>query len=175
MSQLCADLPYEELEKEAMGEIQKHTHMVLATCHGGSVSARTMLCIPSGLTLYFITHRNSRKFKQVCTNPNVALADGNLQIEGVVATKGQPLDTENAACITAFREKRPERYQAWATERGHLDNPDMRVVEVTPTRIALYRGGVLPSDSAILVLDIAAGKAYKMTRGDYTKGDTSTF
>jgi general stress protein 26 len=168
MSQI--ELSYEDLKQEVISEIQKHERMVLATSEGEFVTARTMRCVPNGLNIYNLTNRNSRKYEQITANPKVALAYGNLQIEGVASLKGHPVDKENVRFIETFQEKQPDAYERWS-QRGHFQNPDVMLIEVAPRRIALYKEGALPSESCIDVLDISNKKAYKLTR----KGDRPTF
>jgi general stress protein 26 len=75
------ELSYEELKLEMIEEIRKHGFMVLATSERKFLTSRTVLCISNGLTIYFATNRNSRKFKQISANPNVALADGIFSLK----------------------------------------------------------------------------------------------
>jgi general stress protein 26 len=118
-------------------EIQKYQDMVLATSEGESVTARTVACISDGLTVYFTTTPGSRKYSQIAANPNVALAAGNLQIEGIASVKGHPLAEGNAAFIEVLRETRPELYEGMS--QMHFKIPNYQLIEVAPRRIALYR------------------------------------
>ena len=135
MSQI--ELSYEDLKQEVIKEIQKYHEMVLATSGGESVTARTVACISDGLTVYFTTTQESRKYTQIAANPNVALAAGNIQIEGVVSLRGHPLAEGNAAFIEVLRETRPELYEIMS--QMHFKIPNYELIEIAPRRIALYR------------------------------------
>jgi len=49
------------------------------------------------------------------------------------------------------------------------------LIEVAPRRMALFKGGVTPSETSIYVLNIGEEKAYKLIRGEYTKENRPTF
>jgi len=143
-------LPYEELEQEALREIQRNHVGVLATAEGNYVTARTIMLIYDGLKISFLTPTWTRKFKQISANKNVALAINNIQIEGVASIKGRTSDAENAWFLKAFEELAPEIYKLY---RDPCKEPNTvyRVIEITPTRIALHYG---PPDSHLDVLNV---------------------
>jgi uncharacterized pyridoxamine 5'-phosphate oxidase family protein len=120
MSQI--ELSYEDLKQEMIKEIQKHELVFLATSERELVTNRMVRLVSKGLSFFFLTNVNSRKYKQIMTNPNVAIAAGGLQIEGVASLKGHPQDEENAEFIKAFRESRPEAYEM-NLEKGNLQGP----------------------------------------------------
>ena len=95
-------------------------------------------------------------------NKNVALSINNLQIEGTVTLKGDPLDDENSGFIRMFKEKRPEVYKNWGPMLED-SNSNERVLEITPTRIAFYRGG---PDLHRDIMNIPKKKAFKMDSSD---------
>ena len=167
MSQI--ELPYDELKQEMIKELEKHKELILSTSQAEKVTSRTMRCITDGLTIYCQTANKSRKYIQMTANPNVALASGNLQVEGVAKLKGRPIDEENISYLKVLKEKVPEAYAIWS-ERGHFQNPAQRVIEISPHRMALYKGAVSPLDTGILILDIWKEKAFKITRAS-TKGE----
>ena len=136
MSQI--ELSYEETKKKVIDEIQKHSRMYLATSQGDTVTVRRMGPVPDGMTIWFLTDIDSRKYKQMMTNPNVALAAGDdLQIEGVASLKGHPLDEENSDYVKVFRENRPDMYERSSRSGRILQRPGTRLIEVTPRRVAL--------------------------------------
>jgi len=90
------------------------------------------------------TDRRSRKYKQITSNPNVGLADRNIQIEGVATLKGHPLDEENVAYIKAYRENQPENYERTSNRQFQRTRPDWRVIEITPKKITLTQLGATP-------------------------------
>jgi len=110
MSQI--ELSYEDMKQEMIKEIQKHPHGYLATSEGEFVTVRRMGLVSDGLTIWCLTSEQTRKYKQIMANPNVAIAAGDyLQIEGVASLKGHPRDEENSVFIKAFREQLPDRYE----------------------------------------------------------------
>jgi len=136
MSQI--ELSYEDTKKKVIEEIQKHSRMYLATSQGDTVTVRRMGPVPDGMTIWFLTDMDSRKYKQMMTNPKVALAAGDdLQIEGVASLKGHPLDEGNSDYIKVFRENRPDMYERSSRSGRILQRPSTRLIEVTPRRVAL--------------------------------------
>ncbi len=133
-------ISYDELKQEFSQQLQKTGHGVLATSDGNYVTAREMMILSDGVKIWCFTSENSRKFKQMQANKNVALSINNLQIEGIVALKGHPLDDENSGFIRMFKEKRPEVYKNWGPMLED-SNSNERVLEITPTRIAFFHGG----------------------------------
>jgi general stress protein 26 len=71
-------ISYEELEKEIIEIIRNRPLKIIATSSGDSVTAREVRFCSDGLNMFFITDNRSRKYEQIKTNPNVAVAVGNL-------------------------------------------------------------------------------------------------
>jgi len=136
MSQV--EISYEETKQKMIEEIQNHERGYLATSKGESVYVRQMMLISDGLTIWFITDQNTRKYKQIKANPNVGIAMGlSLHLEGTATLKGHPLEEENKAFIKAFQEKVPDIYERSLRPGRILNRPGTRVIEITPRRIAL--------------------------------------
>jgi general stress protein 26 len=116
-----------------------------------------MTLISDGLTIYFMTPTFTRKYKQIRVNPNVAVAMGNMQIEGVASIKGHTSNNENTWLLKALAELAPEVYKGY---RDELLDPEMpwQVIEIAPTRIALFSG---PPDRQLDVLDIIEKNAIR--------------
>lgn len=161
MSQI--EMSYEDLKMEMIKEIEKQDLIVLATSEGESVTARTVMCVNDGLTIYCGTKKNSRKYKQLTVNPNVALASRSLQIEGVATLGGHPLEEGNSGYLEAFKKQQPIVYEN-QSKRGNFENPYMRVIEITPKRIAMYVQGATAPESYLAILEPMNKKAYKLTR-----------
>ena len=135
MSQI--ELSYEDTKQKMIEEIQKHTRMYLATSEGEFVTVRRMGPIPDGLTIRFLTDVNSRKYKHIMLNSQVALAAGDdLQIEGDASLKGHPLDDENSDFIKIFKKNRPDMYERSIRLGRMLQRLGSRLIEITPRRIA---------------------------------------
>ena len=167
MSQI--ELSYEDAKQEMIREIQKHQFGVLATSEGEFVTAREIRCVPNGLTIHCFTNRNSRKYKQIMANPNVAIAYGNhwipcrgLQIEGVASLKGHPLDEENAVFIKAYQETQPDAYERSSQRHFVRTRPDIRVIEVVPRKITLCVQGDTASESYTVILDTVKEEANRV-------------
>ncbi|MCW4050413.1 MAG: pyridoxamine 5'-phosphate oxidase family protein [Candidatus Bathyarchaeota archaeon] len=157
-------LPYEDLKQKAIKEIEKHQLVVLATTDGESVTARTILRISNGLTLYCLTGQYTRKYKQVTENPSVAIAYGNLQIEGRAIARGHPSDTENASFTEAYKEQYPDLYER--SKKIHFQRPNMGLLEIVPSRVSLYHSANIAAgtESYIEILDVDKKEAHKVTR-----------
>jgi general stress protein 26 len=125
-----------------------------------------MRLVSEGLTLWCWTDRRSRKYKQIKANPNVGIADRNIQIEGVATLKGHPLDEENAAYIKAYRENQPENYEITSKRVFLRSRPDKMVIEIAPKRITFTKLGATPSENVLLILDTDRKEAHKLLGTD---------
>jgi general stress protein 26 len=139
------ELPYEEYKKKVIEELRKHKTGVLATSDGSTVSAREMVFIYDELTIYCRSEGLFRKFKQIEVNPNVAIAAGNIQIEGVATVKGHPLDETNTKFIQLYKEQIPQAYEVAC--RDYFPRSDCSLIAISPNKITLYIGGS-PAESA---------------------------
>jgi general stress protein 26 len=155
---------YQELKDKAVNELEKHQLVVLATTDGEKVSARTILRISNGLTLYCLTGQYTRKYKQAAMNPAVAIAYGNLQIEGQAHAKGHPLDSENSAFIEAYKTQYPEYYER--SKKIHFNRPNMGLLKIKPSRVSLYNSANVEAgtESFIEILDVDNKEAHKVFR-----------
>ena len=133
------ELPYEEFKQKVINELQKHKTGVLATSDGSTVSAREMVFVYDGPTIYCRSEGLFKKFKQIESNPNVAIAAGNIQIEGIATIKGHPLDDGNSRFIQLYKEQIPQAYEVAC--RDYFPRSDCRLIAITPQKITLYVGG----------------------------------
>ena len=161
MSQI--ELSFDELKQDMIADLLKHDLMVLATGDGERVYARTVMTVFDDLTVYMGTKKNSRKYQQIEEKPYVALAGGRFQIEGKATILGHPRDKEDNTYLDRFKEQQPERF-ASQDSRGNFDNPNMRVIEIAPTRIAYYVQTPKPADCYIAIIEPEKKRAYKQTR-----------
>ena len=117
--------------------------------------------------MFFFTDSKSRKYKQILANPKVAVAVGNLQIEGEAVIKGSPNDEGNQLYFEIFKRKQPDWYEWWV-DSGNLEIPDLKVIEVVPKRISMYKTRAFDkvTESYYLLLNIDKQKAYKMSYED---------
>ncbi|HEY41803.1 MAG TPA: pyridoxamine 5'-phosphate oxidase family protein [Dehalococcoidia bacterium] len=153
------ELSYEELKQEIIEELRQHRTGVLATSDGNNVTARSVLLFSDGLTIYCFTDKDSRKFKQMSVNPNVSVAAGTLQIDGIATLKGHLLDEENVRFIELHKEQNPEYFKI--TETFFFPRQSTRVIEITPKRIGKWMHG-----EGVDILNISTGKAHKIGWGD---------
>jgi len=157
------ELPYDEQEQDMAAKLKKHGLMVLATTDGERVYARTVLTVFNGITGYVMAKKKSRKYTQIKVNPNVALAEGSFQIEGMATLVGHPRDEANRIYLECFKRDQPQLYER--QERvGNLDNPNMALLKIEPNRIAYYVQGPTAEESYLNVLEPEKKKAYKWTR-----------
>jgi general stress protein 26 len=158
------ELNYDELKQRMISELEKHRFVVLATTDGKNVTARSMILVSKGLRIFFMTNLNYRKYKQIMVNPNVAIVAGPLQIEGNASLKGHPLDEKNYEYRGAYLERNPEGYER--ATRVNFPRPDVRVIEVAPTKITMYT----PTDTKtgrepyLEILNVAKQKANRVSR-----------
>jgi general stress protein 26 len=156
------EFSYEECKKTMIEELKKHEWGFLATSKDDNVRVGLMRLVSDGLTIWCWTDRRSRKYKQIMTNPNVGIADRNIQIEGVATLKGHPLDEENAAYTKAYRENQPDNYEATSNRVFLRTRPNKVVLEIAPKRITLTRIGASPSENVILILDTVRKEAHRL-------------
>lgn len=132
-------LDYQEMLQQVQQQLSKSFEGVLATAQGDFVTARAMMLICRGLSIYFMTPLFTRKYKQILVNPKVAVAIGNMQIDGLASVRGATCDKENAWFMETINTIAPGVY---AEYRGEcLDSQTLyKVLEIIPQRIALFDG-----------------------------------
>lgn len=162
------EVSYEDTKLRMIEEIGKHQRGYLATSVGDSVTVRRMGLVPDGLTIWCLTDEETRKYRQIKENPNVAIAAGqDLQLEGMAFLRGHPLDEENTGFIDVYRETQPELYERGLREGRILHRRGTRVIEIAPTRIALNvwtpNFDLEPNfHPYMLILNTETEKAYKI-------------
>jgi len=127
---------YIELLNEVIEILRNTKEIVIATCHKGRVTARTVYCICDDVHIYFITSKAYTKYKQIKANPNIALSINNIQIEGEAEILGHPLDKENDY-FKAICEKNKdyiEYYKKYSNYKNSI------VIKANPVLITLYNG-----------------------------------
>jgi general stress protein 26 len=164
MSQI--EFSYDECKQEMIEELKKHEWGFLATSKDNHVRVGLMRLVSDGLTLWCWTDRRSRKYKQIKANPNVGIADRNIQIEGIATLKGHPLDDENAAYIKAYRENQPENFEITSKRVFLRSRPNKMVIEIAPKRITLTKLGATPSENILLILDTVRKEAHRLVGTD---------
>ena len=129
-------LSYDHLRQEVVQQLGKAKHMVLATCAGNRVTARTMSCVADDLTVYCQTLDSYTKCRQIAQNPNVALCAGNLQIEGRATIEGHPLSAGNERFVELFKAAHRGSFERYSALEGEV------VLRVEVTRATLWKYGL---------------------------------
>ena len=158
MSQI--ELDYQELRKEMINTLQRHEFMYLATSEGDYVTNRAIRIITDDLKIWIMTSINSRKFKQTMSNPSVALAAGNLQIEGEAVLKLQVMDEQNTRFHEVYKEKYPKAYKV--NSGIYFNLSDMVVLEIFPSRLTLFKTKGPLSETYYEILDTLKKEAYRV-------------
>ena len=158
MSQIKLD--YEKLRIEMIILLQNHEFMYLATTDGDQVTNRAIRIITDDLTIWVMTSINSRKFRQILVNPQVAFAAGNLQILGEVVRRHQVLDEENKRYHEVYKERYPEAYEV--NSEVYFNFSDMVVLEIIPFRITLFKTKGPIDETFYEILDLEERQAYRV-------------
>ncbi len=122
-----------ELEDEIIALLEREKHLVLATCFGERITARTMSHVNIGMDIFFQTDKRFLKVEQMVANPKVALCVGNLQIEGIAELRGHPNDEENIEFTSLYKQKHPHSFDMYANIEHEI------VVKVMPSLITLWK------------------------------------
>ena len=154
------EVSYEEMKKELEESLKGQKTGMLATSEGDNVTVRAMLIFPDGLTIYCFTGKRSRKYNQLCSNQNVAIAVNDIQIEGVAALKGNPVDEENTRFLEVYREVNPDGYER-RIESMRSSQIERCLIEITPKRVATFT-----PDGGMHILNVLKKKAYKLEIGE---------
>ncbi len=127
---------FAEQYRAFLAEFGAGRKMVLSTAENGSVSSRMMSVVQISGAFFFQTDRTLRKYRQLTRNPQIALCIDNIQIEGVCAELGHPLD--HAAFAAAFRQQFRGSFDAYTALKNE------RLFTVRPTFIErwIYRDAV---------------------------------
>ena len=157
------EVPYEEIEKGMIKELTKlgtpglYQRAVLATSENDNVTARRMRMIPDGLTLYCWTTRNTRKHKQISSNPNIAAVIGFVQVDGVASLMNHPKD--EVEFLELYKNHLPKAYEI---SMSHWHNVDYQLIEIKPNRISMYYNKGSVAESYLDVLDVTNKMAHRM-------------
>ena len=171
------EVPYDETKERIAREMREYPRLYLATSEGKHVTVRFMGFVSEGLRIWFVTDKESRKYKQIAANPSVGIAGPELQIEGVASLKGHPMDEENSDYIRAYRELRPDLFEMTSRPGRILRREGSRVIEVSPTRVLFSVWSPnwdLESDFEPhgFVLHVPREKAYRISAADIYQSPT---
>jgi uncharacterized pyridoxamine 5'-phosphate oxidase family protein len=149
------EINYKDFFNEVVSILSHIREIVVATSLNERVTARTVYCICDDLNLYFITSKAYTKYKQICKNPNIALAINNIQMEGEAEILGHPSSEENSF----FKEicERDKDYMEYFNNYSKYKNTIL--IKVNPKLITVYKG-----KGAYKYLNLEEKKAYKKGR-----------
>jgi uncharacterized pyridoxamine 5'-phosphate oxidase family protein len=146
------DVNYTELSNEIIKLLEETSTIVLATCDGVQISARTMNLVNDGLVIYFQTGKNGEKGKQINENPNVAMAFDNVQIKAIAQFTDNVEEIE--LCSSKFKAKFPRLYEKYA---NFSEEPTLIC---KPVEFKLYK--FIEGKLCFDILDIKSNKAYRL-------------
>ncbi|WIF95468.1 pyridoxamine 5'-phosphate oxidase family protein [Caminicella sporogenes] len=149
----CEEIKFDELKIEFEKLIKIKKYMVLATSKDNRVTARSVSCIVINSKIYFQTDKTFLKYKQIKSNPNVALCIDNFQVEGYAKIKGHPFEIENKNFIEVFKKVHNGSFNTYS----HMENEV--VIEVEPKFVTAwkYENGKAFKE----ILDFKNRKAYR--------------
>jgi len=144
------DINYETAYKEAEKKLRKARTIVLSTCAGDKISARTVCCLSDGLTLFLSTYKDSQKIQEIKQSPNVAIVYDNLRMDAVAELFGHP--SGHSYYLQKFAKKFP------ILAKIYKSNPNDLLVIFHPVTVRQYKYLGRPCED---VLDIQEKKAYR--------------
>ncbi len=97
--------------REFLLEFGESRKMVLSTSEKDRVSSRMMSVVQINGVFYFQTDRTMKKYRQLKSNPHVALCIDNIQLEGVCKELGHPL--RHAGFCDAYRRCFKSSFEAY--------------------------------------------------------------
>ncbi len=118
---------FEEKLNALYAEFANNKNMVLSSVYDNKVSSRMMSMVFINGRFYFQTDRKFRKYKQIISNPNVALCADNIQVEGVCAEIGRP--SEHIQFIEVFKTNYEGSYKKYSSLKDEV------LFEITPDYI----------------------------------------
>jgi len=124
---------YDKLKNEVTKILNNKKTAVLATCENNNVTARSISIVNNELTLYFQTDEKFSKCLQIKNNPNVAVADGNIQIEGTAHIIGHPFDAKNKVFLELFEKKHYMSYKLYSNLKDEV------VIQIDCKKITLWK------------------------------------
>lgn len=146
-------LNYDLLEKEVIEILDNNTIWIIATSAKNRVSARSISIVNRGLEIYFQTHKDFLKYKQIKENNKVALCWKNVQIEGVAQIKGNPFEEKNSEFIELYKKYHKGSFEMYTKLDGEV------VIEVEPKLISIWK--YIDSEPYIDLLSIEDKKAIR--------------
>jgi uncharacterized pyridoxamine 5'-phosphate oxidase family protein len=110
------------------------THKVMALASGVNdhIMVRNVSCILYDHRIFFKTDKNFRKTKQILINPNVAICDWGVQIEGRAVNHGSVVEEPGKIFEGLYKKYWEKSYTAYAHEDTEI------LIEVIPTFVEIW-------------------------------------
>jgi uncharacterized pyridoxamine 5'-phosphate oxidase family protein len=144
-----------EYEKERFKQyLKKNTLWVVATSSNDIVSARSMSIINKDMIMYFQTDIYFEKYKQLKSNPNIALCSRNFQVKGIAKDLGQTLDPVNKHLMELYKEVHPGSYNHYSQK------PESCLIQIDVTSIKIW--DYIENEPYITTVDLINNTANKI-------------
>lgn len=150
----CVELDYDLLLGDIVGYLSSNKIWVLATSSHDRVTARSVSIVNSGLKIYFQTHEDYLKYKQIRENNRVALCWNNVQVEGIATIAGNPFAPGNEEFIRLYKESHGDSFDRYAKLPGEV------VIAVAAELITMWK--CIDSVPYIDYLDVDNKKATRV-------------
>lgn len=150
----CVELDYDLLLGDIVGYLSSNKIWVLATSAQDRVTARSVSIVNSGLKIYFQTHEDYLKYKQIRENNRVALCWNNVQVEGIATIAGNPFAPGNEEFIRLYKESHGDSFDRYTKLPGEV------VIAVAAELITMWK--YIDSVPYIDYLDVDNKKATRV-------------
>ncbi|MCK5159740.1 MAG: pyridoxamine 5'-phosphate oxidase family protein [Candidatus Heimdallarchaeota archaeon] len=157
MSEENLVLDFSEIRNEIIATLAKNRNISLATSLEDRVTTRNVQYINVDLDIYFTSWGFNKKIKQIEGNPNVALHQMGIQIEGVAEVLRWPLDEKTKK----VEEKFAAKYKWFSKLSGQREAV---MVKITPKKLVIFKtiDGVFHLQN----IDLGKKKVYQMKLRD---------
>ncbi len=125
--------------------------MSLATMSDGNINVREVDCFYCDGKIYIMTHKNSKKIKDIAKCPKVALCRHVSTLYGTAKEIGHPLDEIN----TELRKVLKKEFSLFYKDNVMEHDPDTCIMEITLTKVETY------TRYHRYMIDFQTGEAYR--------------
>ena len=130
--------PYEKSLQVLQSLFAKDCQFALATAVQEAPSVRLVDTYWQDGAFYVVSYAESRKVRELETNPHVALCCKAYRFRGLAYNVGHPLAAQNLA----IREQLRKAFAAWYSLHNNEDDPNMCYVRIEPTWGFFHQDGV---------------------------------
>lgn len=157
MNEENLELDFSEVKNEIISTLTKNRNISLATSLNDRVTTRNVQYINVDLDIYFTSWGFNKKIKQIEGNPNVALHQMGIQIEGVAEILRWPLDEKSKNVEDKFAAK----YKWFSKLSGQRDAV---MVKITTKKLVNFK--TIDGVFFLQNIDLENKKAYQMRLTD---------